>query len=154
MKRYNEHRISVNMLRDVIIHPCDDSGEIIASHTTIDTRDISSVSPLIRLFLNRCLHLKLDGSMARRHLKSPQSLSGRSLHLNFQGHGQGQTWWSLRPSVHSIWVLFILWQSNHLWLRYSKFQIWPHSQGDGPSKIPWSHLRLRVQSICLPFVSW
>ena len=39
-------------------------------------------------------------------------------------HGQGQIWLSLRPSVHSICLLLILWQSNHLWLRYSKFQIW------------------------------
>ena len=63
--------------------------------------------------------------MARQHFKSPRSLSGRSLHLTYQGHGHGQTWWPLRSSVHSICVLFILWQSNHIWLRYSKFQIWP-----------------------------
>ena len=60
---------------------------------------------------------KLDESTAYRHLKSPQSLSGRSLHLTLvtkwpkshmtfkiqiliQGHGQGQTHWSyLRPRV-------------------------------------------------------
>ena len=34
---------------------------------------------------------KLDESMIGRHLKSPRSLSGRTLHLTFQGHGQGQT---------------------------------------------------------------
>ena len=65
---------------------------------------------------------KLDESMARRHLKSPWS--PRSLHLTFQGHGQGQTWLSMKPSIHFISLLFILWQSNHLWLIYSKFQIW------------------------------
>ena len=52
-------------------------------------------------------------------------LSGRPLHLTVQGHGQGQTWWSLRPLVQSICVLFILWQSNHFWLRYNKFHTWP-----------------------------
>ena len=50
---------------------------------------------------------------------------GRFLNLTFQSHGQGPTWWSSRPSVQSICVLFILWQSNHFWLRYSKFQTWP-----------------------------
>ena len=68
---------------------------------------------------------QLDESTARRHLMSPRSPSGRSLHLTFQSHGQGQTWLSLRLSVLSICLLFILWQSNHLWLRYSRFQIWP-----------------------------
>ena len=144
-----------------------------------------------------------------------------------QGHGQGQTHWSyLRPEVKSICLLFVLWQSDHFWLRYSKFHIWPwnfksrswpnvhdqmfkitfdlensyvkvmakvkpigyiwglelnrfvcflfygnrttfgwdiansifdletSSQGHGQGKIWWSHLRPRVQSICLPFVSW
>ena len=130
--------------------------------------------------------LKLDESTARRQLKSPQSLSGRSIHLNlvtewswswswmtychllcgmsidppilrysyfkiwpwksmvkvmcevkgqghvwpskFKGHGYGQvqTHWShLRPGVQSICLLFVSWQSDHFWLRYSKFYIWP-----------------------------
>ena len=69
--------------------------------------------------------IQLDESAAHWHLKWPQSLSVGSLHLAFQGHGQGQTRPSLRPSVHSICILFILWQSNHLWLRYSIFKIWP-----------------------------
>ena len=43
-----------------------------------------------------------------------------------QGYGQGQTHWShLRPGVQSICLLFVLWQSDHFWLRYSKFYIWP-----------------------------
>ena len=124
--------------------------------------------------------------MARRQLKSPRSLSGRSIHLtlvtkwsrswswmtychtlyampisppilryiyfqiwpwksmvkvmcvvkgeghvwpsNFKGqdYGQGQTHWShLRPGVQSICFLFIPWQSDHFWLRYSKFHIRP-----------------------------
>ena len=43
-----------------------------------------------------------------------------------QGHGQGQTHWAhLRPGVQSIWLLFVLWQLDHFWLRYRKFHIWP-----------------------------
>ena len=40
--------------------------------------------------------------------------------------GQGQTHWShLGPGVQSICLLFVTWQSDHFWLRYSKFHIWP-----------------------------
>ena len=128
---------------------------------------------------------KLDESTARRQLKSPQSLLGRSIHLTLvtkwswswswmtychllcamsisppilrfnyfkilpcksmvkvicvvkgqrniwpskfkgQGHGQSQTRWShLSPRVQSICLLFVSWQSDHFWLRYSKFYIW------------------------------
>ena len=43
-----------------------------------------------------------------------------------QGHGQDQTHWShLRPRVQLICFLFISWQSDHFWLRHSKFHIWP-----------------------------
>ena len=43
-----------------------------------------------------------------------------------QGCGQVQTHWSpLRPGVQSIRLLFVSWQSDHFWLRYSKFYIWP-----------------------------
>ena len=43
-----------------------------------------------------------------------------------EGHGKGQTRWSrLSPRVQSICLLFISWQSDHFWLRYSKFHIWP-----------------------------
>ena len=42
-----------------------------------------------------------------------------------QGYGQGQTHWSyLRPGVQSICLLFVSWQSDYFWLRYSKFYIW------------------------------
>ena len=153
---------------------------------------------------------KLDESTARRQLKSPQSLSGRSIHLNlvtkwswswswmtychllcamsttlpfwdtaiskfdhenpwsrscevkgqvwpskFKGHGYGQVQTHcshLRPGVQSICLLFVSWQSNHFWLRYRKFHIWPWKfkvkvmakvKSDGHI---WG---LRVQSICL-----
>ena len=43
-----------------------------------------------------------------------------------QGHCQGQTWWShLRRKVQSICILLVSWQSDHFWLIYSKFHIWP-----------------------------
>ena len=43
-----------------------------------------------------------------------------------QGYGQGQTHWShLRPGDQSICLLFVSWQSDHFWLRNSKFYIWP-----------------------------
>ena len=135
---------------------------------------------------HNCFHSlnKLDESTARRQLKSPRSLSGRSIHLTLvtkwswswmtychprckmsigppslrynyfkiwprrsmvkvmcvvkgqghvwptkfkgQGYGQGQTHWShLRPGGQLICLLFVSWQSDHFWLRYSKFHIWP-----------------------------
>ena len=46
----------------------------------------------------------------------------------FKGHGYGQvqTHWShLRPGFQYICLLFVSWQSDHFWLRYSKFYIWP-----------------------------
>ena len=40
--------------------------------------------------------------------------------------GQGHIWPSyLRPGVQSICLLFVSWQSNHFWVIYSKFHIWP-----------------------------
>ena len=43
-----------------------------------------------------------------------------------QDYGQGKTHWShLRPGVQLICLHFISWQSDHFWLRYRKFHIWP-----------------------------
>ena len=48
------------------------------------------------------------------------------LTLKIWGQGQGQIWWShLRPGVQSIYLLFVSCKSDHFWLRYSKFHIWP-----------------------------
>ena len=127
-------------------------------------------------------NIQLDESTARRQLKSPQSLPGRSIHLTLvtkwswswswmtychllcamsisppilrynyfkiwpwksmvkvicvvkgqghiwpsklkgQGYGQVLTYWShLRPGVQSMRLLFVSRQSDHFWLRYSKF---------------------------------
>ena len=46
--------------------------------------------------------------------------------FKYQCHGQGQTHyhiWGL--AFKSICLLFVSWQSDHFWLRYSKFHIWP-----------------------------
>ena len=49
-----------------------------------------------------------------------------TLKIQGQGHGQGQTRWShLSPSVQSICLLLVSWQSDHFWLRYRKFNICP-----------------------------
>ena len=49
-----------------------------------------------------------------------------TLKIQGQGHSQGQIWWShLRPRVQSMCLLFVLWQSDHFWQRYSQFHIWP-----------------------------
>ena len=54
--------------------------------------------------------------------------------IHGQGHVVGQKLksWSgsnplahLRPGVQSMCLLFVSWQSDHVWLRYSKFHIWP-----------------------------
>ena len=46
--------------------------------------------------------------------------------FKFQGHGHGQIHWSLmRPGIQPMCLLYILWHSDHLWLRCSKFHNWP-----------------------------
>ena len=55
-------------------------------------------------------------------------LANSYLTLKIQGqcHSQGQTRWShLRPRVHTICLIFVLWQSDHFCMCYSKFHIWP-----------------------------
>ena len=73
----------------------------------------------IQLFQNLTMKIHSQG-----HLCGQRSRS----HLTFkiQSYGQVQTHWShLRPRVQSICLLFVSWQSDHFWLRYSKFCIWP-----------------------------
>ena len=60
------------------------------------------------------------------HLCGQRSRSHLTLKIQSQGHGQSQTRWShSSPSAQSICLLFVSWQSDHFWLRYSKFYIWP-----------------------------
>ena len=40
--------------------------------------------------------------------------------------GNVETQWShLKPRVQSMYLLFVSWQLDHFWLRYSQFNIWP-----------------------------
>ena len=101
--------------------------------------------------------------MARRKLKSPRSLSCRSIHLTLVTKWS----WSWMTYCHPLCKMSI---SPHI-LRYSYFKIWPRrsmvkvmcvvkgqghvwptkfkGQGYGQGQIHWSHLRPGVQSICL-----
>ena len=136
-----------------------------------------------------------DESTARRHLKSPWSLSGSSLHLTLvtkrsrswswitpdcslsigspipeiglfqnltlkiqgQGHSQGQTRWlhlllrNVCFSFHGNWTIFgwglEVWQISYLTGKIL-------GQGHGQGQISLSSLRPRVQTVCLLFVSW
>ena len=100
---------------------------------------------------------KLDESTARRQLKSPRSLYGRSIHLTLV------TKWSWSWSWMTYCHPFVQCQSAvpfwdtaiskfdhqcHVWL--SKFK----GQGYGQGQTYWSHLRPGVRSICLIFVLW
>ena len=75
----------------------------------------------IQLFQD--LTMKIHG---QNHVCGQRSRSHLTVKFKGQGHGSGQTRWShLRPWVQSICLLFVSWQSDHFWLRYSKFYIWP-----------------------------
>ena len=104
-------------------------------------------------------------STARRHLKSPRSLSGRSLHLTLVTKWS-QSWSSMTYS-HPLCSMSIAHPPFKIWpwkcmvkvmcVVKGQGHIWPwkfKGQGHGQSQTHWSHLRPRVQSICLLFVSW
>ena len=139
------------------------------------SRDIISISHFISIAGMHCqiLEYELDESTARRHLKSPRPLSGRSLHLTLV------TKWStshmtlkiqismawprsnplshLRPRVQIDMFVFCfvaigpllveIWQISYLTLKIQ-------GQGHGQGQVWWSHLRPKVQLMCWLFVSW
>ena len=74
----------------------------------------------IQLFQNLTMKILGQGHVVKGHGHIwPWKFKG-------QGHGQGQPPWShLRLGVQSICLLFVSLQSDHFWLRYSKFHIWP-----------------------------
>ena len=111
--------------------------------------------------------------MARRQLKSPRSLSGKSIHLTFVTKWSWSWSWSwMTGYCHPLCAMSI----GPPIMRYSYFKIWPwksivkvmcvvkgqghvwpskfKGQGDGQGQAHWSHLRPGVQSICLVFVLW
>ena len=65
--------------------------------------------------------------LGQGHVCGQRSMSHLTLKFKGQGYVRGQTHWShLRPGgVQSICLFFVPWQSDHFWLRYSKFHIWP-----------------------------
>ena len=75
----------------------------------------------IQLFQN--LTMKIHG---QGHVCGQRSRSSLTFKFKGQSYGQVQTHWlHLRPGVQSICLLFVSWQSDHFWLRYRKFHIWP-----------------------------
>ena len=120
--------------------------------------------------LKRSHYSKLDESTARRQLKWPRSLSGRSIHLTLVTKWSWS--WSWMTYCHFLCAMSI----SPPILRYSYFKIWQwkslvkvmyvvkdeghisplkfKGQGYGQDQTHWSHLRPGVQSICLLFVSW
>ena len=108
--------------------------------------------------------------MERRQLKSPRSLSGRSIHLTLVTKWSWS--WSWMTYCHPLCAMSI----SPPILRYSYFKIWPwksmvkvmcvvkgqghvwpwkfKGQGYGQGQTHMSHLRPGIQSICFLFVSW
>ena len=77
----------------------------------------------IQLFQN--LTIKIHGL---GHVCGQRSRSHLTFNIQMSRSCQDQThWWRLhlRPGVQSICLLFVSWQLDHFWLRYSKFHIWP-----------------------------
>ena len=64
-------------------------------------------------------NIQLDESTARRQLKSPQSLSGRSIHMTLVTKWSWS--WSWMTYCHPLCAMSI----GHPILRYSYFKIWP-----------------------------
>ena len=97
--------------------------------------------------------LKLDESTARRQLKSPRSLSGRSIHLTLVIKWSCS--WSWMTYCHPLCLCTM--SIGPPILRYSYFMFdLQHSKVKVMVKVkPTGHIwALGVQSICLLFVSW
>ena len=120
-----------------------------------------------------CSFFKLDELTARRHLKSPQSLCGRSLHLTLVAKWSWSWSWmtysqpfvqcqSALPSWDTSISKFDTWKSlvnslntMHMVKGLGHISPWKFKdQGHCQGQTWWSHLRPKVQSICLLFVSW
>ena len=113
--------------------------------------------------------LKFNKSTAHQQLKSPWSLSGKSIHLTLVTKWSWS--WSWMTYCHPLCAMSI----GPPILRYSYFKIWPwksmvkvmyvvkgqghvwpskfKGQGYGKGQTHWSSLRPGVQSICLLFIS-
>ena len=138
---------------------------LVLKHQGISNHSDDYVSILLNQF-----YTKLDESTACRQLKSPRSLSGRSIHLT------SVIKWSWSWSWMTYCHPFVHLSTGPPVLKYSYFKIWPwksmvkvmcvvkgqvhvwpskfKGQGYGQGQTYWSHLRSGIQSICLLFVSW
>ena len=100
------------------------------------------INPFLNVIDPAWKQIKLDESTARRHLKSPRSLSGRSLHLTLViKWSRSHISWKIQISrswpmpkhighisgleFKSKCLIFVSGQSDNFWLRYSQFHIWP-----------------------------
>ena len=94
---------------------------------------------------------QLDKSMACRHLKSPQSLSVRSLQLHLDLVTKMSWSWSWMTQTYPFCSISI----GLSFLRYSYFKIWPRKSCSRPCM--WQKFkvtgRLSKQLICFLFVS-
>ena len=76
----------------------------------------------IQLFQNLTKKIHGQGHVCGQRSRSRLTFKIQGSRL----YGQGQTHWlHLRPEVELICLLFVSWQSDHFWLRYRKFHIWP-----------------------------
>ena len=94
---------------------------------------------------------KLDESKACQHLKSPQSLPGRSLHLTLVTKSSRS--WSWMTESHPFCSVSIDPPIPEIQL-FQNLTLKIQGRGQGQSQSHWSYLRPRVQSICLLFISW
>ena len=84
---------------------------------------VKTDGPIWGLKLNRYVCFSFRGN--RTILGRGRANSILTLKIQGQGNGPGQSRWSqLRPRVQSMCLPFVSWQSDHFWLRYSKFHVW------------------------------
>ena len=130
------------------------AGPLITAAPTGHSRDGAiDFKRSCQLFLNGIIWSaegcgKLDKSMACRHLKSPWSLSDRSLHLILVTKWSRSWSWmppfcsmSFGPPIPEIRL-------------FQNLTLTIQGQGHGLGQTQWSHLRPRVQPICILFISW
>ena len=146
--------------------------DLVPKHQVFSIKNADLVSNVPPKIHAKILHyiLKPDESMACWHLKSPRSPCDRSLDLNLVTKWSWS--WPWMTYTHTLCSMSI----GPPILRYSYFKIWPlkclvntmrmvkglgnilpwklKDQGHFQGKTRWSHLRPKVQSICLLFISW
>ena len=112
-----EFKMSFRRISYIAQHPRILNWQTPAQHMASTGKQLSNQFYALWYFMHSSeCHKKLDESTARRHLKSPRSLSGRSFHL----------------------TLVTKWSKSHMTLKIKVSMSWPRSN-------PLSHLRPRVQ---------